>query len=676
MKDANIWVYDIEVFRNFHSCFLINRDTNEEKFFYIYEDTTKEVIEEYVMFLSSLKGMIGFNNVHYDYPVLHYLLNDCKLIYGNPILLLQKLYERSSEIVNRGENPLPPIAPWLVQIPQLDLFKIHHFDNKNKRTSLKNIEFVLRMKNIKDMPIHYTAYVKKEDIESIRIYNKNDVDSTMMLYNASLEDINLRRDINKLTGRNFINANDTKIGADILLFDIASRKDIDYKELKNQRTYRSIIDLDNCILPYIKFDCIEFSYILKQFKETTITTTKSPFEYSTIYQNVKFDFGVGGIHASTTPGRYISNEDRIIVDIDVSSFYPALAVINKFFPEHLGKEFYEAYKEKYLERLKRKVLIKEKKKKGIDSYEDKIFVAVWKLALNGTYGKSGDINSPFYDPMFTMQITVNGQLLICMLIELLFKRVQNLKLLQANTDGVTVIIDKKDYNFLIEICKEWENLTHLELEFANYREMIISDVNNYLAIYNKPEIELEPQFPKSFFYDNKYCIHKTKGRFQVVLEQNGKIAFNKNWSFRIIPMAIHDYFVHGTKIEDTIYNHKNIYDFCGRYKSIDEWYAKYTDKYGEQFPGKICRYYVSTRGGKLLKCNTSDGREQQVEADRLVTLFDDYIEKPMKEYFIDYEFYIIKCYKEINKIENKKMKQKFYKEVNETVKEKTQLKLF
>jgi hypothetical protein len=92
MKDANIWVYDIEVFRNFHSCFLINRDTNEEKFFYIYEDTTKEVIEEYVMFLSSLKGMIGFNNVHYDYPVLHYLLNDCKLIYGNPILLLQKLY--------------------------------------------------------------------------------------------------------------------------------------------------------------------------------------------------------------------------------------------------------------------------------------------------------------------------------------------------------------------------------------------------------------------------------------------------------------------------------------------------------------------------------------------------------------------------------------------------------
>jgi len=40
-----------------------------------------------------------------------------------------------------------------------------------------------------------------------------------------------------------------------------------------------------------------------------------------------------------------------------------------------------------------------------------------KLALNGTFGDSNNIYSVFYDPQFTMAITVNGQLMLCMLAE-------------------------------------------------------------------------------------------------------------------------------------------------------------------------------------------------------------------------------------------------------------------
>ena len=63
-----------------------------------------------------------------------------------------------------------------------------------------------------------------------------------------------------------------------------------------------------------------------------------------------------------------------------------------------------------------------------------------KLALNGVYGDSNNVFSVFYDPLFTMSITLNGQLLLCLLAENLMENVPGLKIIQCNTDGITVRI--------------------------------------------------------------------------------------------------------------------------------------------------------------------------------------------------------------------------------------------
>ena len=63
---------------------------------------------------------------------------------------------------------------------------------------------------------------------------------------------------------------------------------------------------------------------------------------------------------------------------------------------------------------------------------------MYKLALNGVYGKSGDKHSPFFDLQFMMQITINGQLLLCMLAEQLMK-IPGLRMVQINTDGLTYV---------------------------------------------------------------------------------------------------------------------------------------------------------------------------------------------------------------------------------------------
>lgn len=151
-----------------------------------------------------------------------------------------------------------------------------------------------------------------------------------------------------------------------------------------------------------------------------------------------------------------------------TSYYPSLAIANRFFPEHLGEEFCDIYADMKAQRVNYP--------KGTPEN------AMLKLALNGVYGDSNNKFSPFYDPLYTMCITVNGQLLLCMLYEQL-RKIKGLELVQANTDGLTVRLQRKDIDNLRKVCSDWEDLTGLELEEVRYKMMHIRDCNNYIAVY-------------------------------------------------------------------------------------------------------------------------------------------------------------------------------------------------
>lgn len=155
------------------------------------------------------------------------------------------------------------------------------------------------------------------------------------------------------------------------------------------------------------------------------------------------------------------------------SYYPNLAIQNRFYPEHLGEEFCDIYYQVYITRAQAKTKAKKEK--------DLVAIAInagLKLGLNGTYGKSNDIYSFFYDPLYTLKTTINGQLLLCMLAEELSDISE---IIQVNTDGVTIKIRKELEDNVYKICKDWEKLTNLELEYAYYDKMVIRDVE-YLRL--------------------------------------------------------------------------------------------------------------------------------------------------------------------------------------------------
>lgn len=171
--------------------------------------------------------------------------------------------------------------------------------------------------------------------------------------------------------------------------------------------------------------------------------------------------------------------------------------------------------------------------------------------------------------------------------------------------------------------------TTLVIEEAFYKQMIIKDVNNYISEYDDSTSKKEHL--------------KLKGCFEIDKE------YHKDPSMRIVPIALKQYFIYNIPVETTIRSHTDIFDFCLRLKTNAKStpYYKYLDN-GNIINKKLdrtTRYYVSNGGGSIIK-EFDANRASGVNVGYSITLFNKYIEKPMKDYNINYNFYIA----ETNKI--------------------------
>ena len=422
--------------------------------------------------------MCGFNNLAYDYPLLHHFLRHWEkdYEYSNGQDLAQALFEKSQylieEMFTEVKKPL---------IPQIDLYKIWHYNNKARTCNLKQLEIAMRMENVEEMPIHYTHWCQKGDEDLILEYNKNDVLATYKFLLVTLgqtdyplykgkNKLQLRNDLNKKFHVNVTNMGDVPMGEELML-QLYCREtgQNPYFLKKSGGTPREIIHLKDCIPFWCNIKTKEFSKFLNRIKQTSVRGEKKEFEFSVIFHGIKFDFGLGGSHACIKPGVYESNNNWIIVDYDVSSLYPSIAKSLKLYPEHLGLQFLSQYVGFIDERIKEKHKSKEER--------DNVLIEGFKLIVNGTYGKSNEEKSFLYDPLYTFKTTIAGQIFISMWAEHLVEACPELIFLQANTDGITIKIPKIKLenirNANIQLTKE----TGLVIEEAFYSKMCIRDVN-------------------------------------------------------------------------------------------------------------------------------------------------------------------------------------------------------
>ena len=563
------FVFDLETYPNIFTMAVEHADAPLRWAFEIsdWRDDSRQIIE-FLMYLKDTDSrMVGFNSLGFDYPVLHTLIRQGKATARN-------LYDKAQAIIGSQDdegrwNHMVYESDRLVT--QIDLFKIHHFDNRARSTSLKVLEFNMRADSVQDLPFPFGTSLTREQAEVLKQYNAHDVAQTKRFYHETRPMIAFREELCvKYPGRDWLNFNDTKIGKDYFIMKLEEAGvpcyDFGPKGRTPRQTKRPQIHLKDAILPWITFEQPEFQRVLEWLKAQTITETKGVFtDLVARIAGFDFVFGTGGIHGSVENEIVEADSEYAVIDLDVSSYYPNLAIKNRFFPEHLGQGFCDIYQHLYEQR----------KNYPKGSAEN----AMLKLALNGVYGDSNNVFSVFYDPLFTMKITLNGQLLLCLLAETLMN-LEGLRLIQINTDGLTIRVPRGLISEVERIRGEWEQMTQLTLEEALYYRMSIRDVNSYIAEYMGGKL-------------------KRKGAYEYDLE------WHQNHSALVVPKAAEKVLVEGAPIRETVENWPDMYDFMLRAKVPRSSYLviQYPEEWGNtDFPiQNTTRYYVAKGGGRLYK---------------------------------------------------------------------------
>lgn len=673
----NDYIYDIETYPN---VFTLATSSSCGKVVRVWEvsnriNQTKDILN-YLRYLAQKKcRMIGFNNLGFDYPVLHAIMEQAKEAKRQGIEYFIDAYEVYQIAMTQIQTARDGFAKVIKAedeiIKQIDLFKINHFDNKARMTSLKMLEFNMLSDNIEDLPFPVGKILTNSEIDVLKHYNLHDVLETKKFYHHNISAIRLREDLSKKYSYDFMNHNDTKIGKDYFILELEKhQKGICYKvdsygRRKMNQTRHKSIKLKDCLFDYYDFKRPEFIALKDWFSKQTIKETKGVFtdieehllgdvakyaemdtkrikfktkptdkefkeflklhplgwveeqelkatetlkdaegnpvketyidentgkekqrvvripkisyygcfkiasSLNVVIDGMRYDYGVGGLHSSMEASVICEDDDNMIRDCDVASMYPNIAISNNVYPLHLGQTFCTIYTDVYNQR----------KSYGKGTPEN----AVMKLALNGVYGDSNNEFSPFYDSSYTMKITVNGQLSLSLLVER-FLTIPNLKVIQANTDGITVKLPRNSEDVYMKICEQWQNDVKLELEFADYEAMYIRDVNNYISKYTNGK----------FKYKGAYV--------------SDELGWHQNHSAKVIQMAAAAQMLEGIPVEQFIRNHKNKYDFLLRTKvprSSSLVLLTQLDEEGLEFEEtklqNICRYYPCKEGGRLVK---------------------------------------------------------------------------
>lgn len=638
IRDKIVYVYDIEVFPNVFHCTVKNTETGELHKFEI--SCRRNQLDELVEFFHTVNTkytfgdlyttdikldtnilFCGYNNLHYDNAIINYII-DCYNImkYKGYRDICKSVFNLSKVITTSSENDNSAWRKWKYMIC-FDSFDILTMLYSNKlRVGLKEIQVTMQYKNVQEFVADWQADLPENQIDSMIDYNINDVNSTEELLNRCKKDIDLRIAIEDEYGVRVLSKDGVNIGMKILTQKYLEKTGQTWWDIKDLRSPMSVIPLNNVILPFIKYDSPILTRVLDDMKSQIVSPGRKGYENKFVFEGLQYSVGVGGIHSVNKPEIIIPKEDEMLIDIDVASLYPSMLIEYEFYPKHLGPEFLEVYKQIKDERI-------EAKHNG-----NKVKNETLKLALNGLSGNLQNEHNFCYSPFAVMQIRINGQLLLLMLAEKLTQL--GCRIVQANTDGLFVLLKKDVYSKVNNVCREWEQLTRLTLEEERFKAMYQYAINDYFAITEDDKV-------------------KEKGMFITT------VKLGKGLTPKIIPKAVINFFKNGVPVEETIKGCKDIRDFLMSEKTGKQWHVEYNNKEQQ----RTNRFYASTNGAYLWKwkekdtnrfdisipCPTEKQYQNMLTASG-VTLLNYLDDKPIEERKINYRYYIMEAYKIIREL--------------------------
>ena len=616
IKERPVALYDIEVFPNCFHCLVSDSESHKKYKFEI--SNRKNQLEELIDFFYFKRVehiMCGYNNHHYDDIVINYMIffrNTMKrfdyLKICNSLYYLSKAIIESEKTENIDKIKQYKYANYFYSF---DLMTMLYSAAKQK--SLKEVEILLGMDNVQEFEAGFDQRLLDSEIDDMIKYNENDVDATELLLNTVKDEVDLRLEVEKEWGFDALSMSNIRIGEEILLRQ-SNLKGVALEEAKSKIRRVAKIENKDIILPFIQYSNPKLKEVLLDVKNATCYPCKSDkkqknYEKKFVLSNTCYSIGEGGIHTINEPRIFKPTADQYIGHSDVTSMYPSLAIIYKWLPVHLGKDFWNVYESLYKERVIAK------------RNHDELKAKAFKFALNSPIGKMQNESSWAYDPLNAYKIRMNGQLILLMLVDRLLSI--NCKIVQVNTDGVVYIADKANRELINQFVHEVENITKLHFDSDDYESFYQYDVNNYFGIR------------KGYSQSGDPSLIEKKGKFIT------EIGLNNSMTPVVISKAVINYFLTKEPIDKFVKEDKNIRDFLMS-QSVNR---EFKVEYGNKPVQRINRYYASNSGYYLMRVKDKmyETKKESILSDVGVILLNHIDSTQIEERKINYQYYIGKA---------------------------------
>jgi len=512
-------ITDIECYRNYFCiCF---KCPETKKVIYLEQTNAKLLDTKKLKWIATNFTLVTFMGKLYDEPMLFIAAagTSCEHLKKASDLLIQSAMSGND----------------VLKMYEIKRFKIDHVDLKEPApgvmVSLKLYGGRLNVPMMQDLPFHHDAHLNEKQMLVVLWYCiVIDLNSTELLLKQLKPELELREEMGRQYNLDLRSKSDAQIAEAVINSEIQKLNGYYPKKPDvypgKQYNYKPPA--------FLKYHTPLMRWALNLIKNTALTIggdgkiqlpdvlkeLQIPFGIS------KYQVGIGGLHSVEKTTTHRSDENYVLCERDVVSYYPFVILSTGLYPEQMGKNFLKLYQDIVERRLRAK------------ADGNKIVAESLKITINGSFGKLGNRYSTLYAPHLLIQVTITGQLALLMLIERYEEAA--LSVISGNTDGIIIKCPRNRIDEMNAIAKQWEIDTTFKTEEARYKILCSRDVNNYIAIKENGEV-------------------KGKGSYaKIAASQSG---IKTNLENEICITAIEELLKNGTPIEETILNCKDITQF-------------------------------------------------------------------------------------------------------------------
>ena len=599
---GSVVALDAEIYRNYSLLCFKHFDTGQ----YFYMEAPFNI--NALQWALSHFTLVTFNGNGYDMIIISHILKGANSA---------RLKEISDKIIKPDDidpdDEEAEFFPRKIETPfnHIDLIEVAPL-----RGSLKLYAARMHQERVQELPYAESTILTKEQKIHIRNYCFDDCDHTHALYNELLPHIRLREKLGAKIGVDFRSKSDAQLAEELFRQELKKATGQWPKKPGPQSAVGRVFTYT--APDYARFRSNALCDALGAIQATPLTVgtkghidKQNDIEGRVLAINGKpYKIGLGGLHSQEKCQAVVASDELLVIDRDVTGYYPSLIINNKYAPGHIGDPILTLLQKSVEGRTDAKVQLAEMLPSDAN-YDDIAAEADGgKIKNNGYFGKTSDPWSIFYDPPAMLHTTLTGQISILMLIEDLEHI--GVKVVSANTDGIVFTCHPSAYSEVLAVFDKWEALTGLKTEETRYKALYSANVNNYIAITLDGKVKA-----KGWYTERGSALNS---------------RLSKNPQSLICSDAVKALLSVGTPIETTICNCSDITRFV-TVRNVKG--GAHKDGY---YLGKVVRWYYGGADGDIRYILTGNKVPDTEGAVPLMQL------PPQLPLDLDYAWYIAKSY--------------------------------